>query len=65
MVPDSNDFVYRVQDTRYRNTLGKDKFAEWQTLGKGGSRQSQKIKSENHETYPNKVRKIMKLTHVS
>jgi hypothetical protein len=22
-----NDFVYRVQDTRYRNTLGKDKFA--------------------------------------
>jgi hypothetical protein len=33
------DFVYRVQDTRYRNTLGKDKFAEWQTLGKCGSRQ--------------------------
>jgi hypothetical protein len=32
-----NFFVYRVQDTRYRNTLCKDKFAEWQTLGKGGS----------------------------
>jgi hypothetical protein len=31
------DFVYRVQDTRYRNTLGKDKFVKWQTLGKCGS----------------------------
>jgi hypothetical protein len=28
-----------VQYTRYRNTLGKDIFAEWQTLGKGGSGQ--------------------------
>jgi hypothetical protein len=34
-----NELVYRVQDTRYRNTLGKDMFAEWQTLGKGGARQ--------------------------
>jgi hypothetical protein len=34
-----NELVYRVQDTRHRNTLDKDRFAEWQTLGKGGARQ--------------------------
>jgi hypothetical protein len=34
-----NDLVYRVQDTRYRNTLGKDIFAECRTLGKDGARQ--------------------------
>jgi hypothetical protein len=32
-----NELVYRVQDTRYRNTLGKDTFAEWRTLSKGSS----------------------------
>jgi hypothetical protein len=34
-----NELVYRVQDTRHRRTLGKDMFAECQTLGKGGARQ--------------------------
>jgi hypothetical protein len=34
-----NELVYRVQDTRHRNTLDKDMFAECQTLGKGGARQ--------------------------
>jgi hypothetical protein len=34
-----NELVYRVQDTRHRNTLDKDVFAEWRTLGKGGARQ--------------------------
>jgi hypothetical protein len=34
----SNEPVYRVQDTQHKNTLGKDMFAEWQTLGKGGAR---------------------------
>jgi hypothetical protein len=34
-----NELVYRVQDSRHRNTLGKDIFAECQTLGEGGSRQ--------------------------
>jgi hypothetical protein len=34
-----NEVVYRVQDTRYRNTLDKDVFAECRTLGKGGARQ--------------------------
>jgi hypothetical protein len=33
------DLVYRVQDTRYRITLGKDSFAECRTLGKDGVRQ--------------------------
>jgi hypothetical protein len=32
-----NELVYRVQDTRHRQTLGKDMFAECQTLGKGGA----------------------------
>jgi hypothetical protein len=32
------ELVYRVQHTRHRKTLDKDLFAEWQTLGKGGSR---------------------------
>jgi hypothetical protein len=34
-----NELVYRVQDTRHRNTLGNDIFAECRTLGEGGSRQ--------------------------
>jgi hypothetical protein len=34
-----NELVYRVQDTRHRNTLDKDMFAECQTLDKGGARQ--------------------------
>jgi hypothetical protein len=34
-----NELVYRVQNSRHRNTLGKDIFAECQTLGEGGSRQ--------------------------
>jgi hypothetical protein len=33
-----NELVYRVQDTRHRKTLGKDRFAECETLGKGESR---------------------------
>jgi hypothetical protein len=31
--------LYRVLDTRQRTALGKDEFAECQTLGKGSSRQ--------------------------
>jgi hypothetical protein len=31
--------VYREQDSRHRSTLGKDIFAECQTLDEGGSRQ--------------------------
>jgi hypothetical protein len=34
-----NELAYRVQDTRHRNTLSKDFFAERRTLGKGGARQ--------------------------
>jgi hypothetical protein len=34
-----NELVYRVQGTRHRNTLGKDMFAECQTLDNGGARQ--------------------------
>jgi hypothetical protein len=34
-----NELVYRVQDTRHRNTLGKDIFDERRTLDKGGARQ--------------------------
>jgi hypothetical protein len=33
------ELVYRVQDTRHRETLGKAVVAEWQTLGKEGARQ--------------------------
>jgi hypothetical protein len=33
------ELVYRVWDTRHRETLGKDCFAERQTLGKDGTRQ--------------------------
>jgi hypothetical protein len=33
------ELIYRVQDTRYSQALGKDCFAESQTLGKDGSRQ--------------------------
>jgi hypothetical protein len=32
-----NEPLYRVQDTRHRSVLGKDMFAECQTLGKGPS----------------------------
>jgi hypothetical protein len=32
--------LYRVLNTRHRTALGKDNFAEGQTLGKGGSRQT-------------------------
>jgi hypothetical protein len=35
----SKELVYRVRDTRHRETLGKYFFAEWQTLGKDGARQ--------------------------
>jgi hypothetical protein len=33
------ELVYRVQDTRHIEALGKDSFAERQTLGKEGARQ--------------------------
>jgi hypothetical protein len=33
------DLIYRVQDTRHSQALGKDGFAESQTLGRDGSRQ--------------------------
>jgi hypothetical protein len=33
------ELVYRVRDTRHRDTLGKNVFAEWQTLGKDDARQ--------------------------
>jgi hypothetical protein len=33
------DLIYRVQDTRHNQALGKDCFVESQTLGKDGSRQ--------------------------
>jgi hypothetical protein len=33
------ELIYRVQDTRHRQALGKDCFAKCQTLGKDGSRQ--------------------------
>jgi hypothetical protein len=33
------DLIYRVQNTRYSQALGKNCFAESQTLGKDGSRQ--------------------------
>ena len=34
-----NELVYRVRDTRHKNTLGKESFVECLTLGEGGSRQ--------------------------
>jgi hypothetical protein len=34
-----NEPLYRVQDTWHRSALGKDMFAECQTLGKEGARQ--------------------------
>jgi hypothetical protein len=34
-----NEHVYREQDSRHRNTLGKNLFAECQTLGEGDARQ--------------------------
>jgi hypothetical protein len=33
------ELIYRAQDTRHNQALGKDCFAESQTLGKDGSRQ--------------------------
>jgi hypothetical protein len=33
------ELIYRVHDTRHRQALGKDCFAESRTLGKDGSRQ--------------------------
>jgi hypothetical protein len=50
-----NEVVYRVQDTRHRKTLGKDNFTEWQTLGKGGSRQravSGRSKADGRQPLP-------------
>jgi hypothetical protein len=35
----SKEIIYRVQDTRHSEALGKERFAETQTLGKDGSRQ--------------------------
>jgi hypothetical protein len=37
--PLGKELVYRVLDTRHNEALGKDSFAERQTLGKDGSRQ--------------------------
>jgi hypothetical protein len=34
-----NELVYRVQDTRHRNTLGQVLFAEWRTLDTDDARQ--------------------------
>jgi hypothetical protein len=50
-----NELVYRVQDTQHRKTLGKDTFAECQTLGKGGSRQravSDRSKADGRQSLP-------------
>jgi hypothetical protein len=47
-----NELIYRVQDTRHRTTLGKDMFAECQTLVKEGSRQravSGRPKADGHQ----------------
>jgi hypothetical protein len=47
--------LYRVLNTRYRTTLGKDNFAECQTLGKGGSRQtdvSGRPKADGRQSLP-------------
>jgi hypothetical protein len=37
--PLGKELVYRERDTRHSEALGKDSFAECQTLGKDGSRQ--------------------------
>jgi hypothetical protein len=50
-----NKMVYQVQDTRHRKTLDKDTFAEWQTLGKSGSRQravSDRSKADGRQPLP-------------
>jgi hypothetical protein len=50
-----NELVYRVQDTRQGTTLGKDMFAEWKTLGKGGARQravSGRCKADGSQPLP-------------
>jgi hypothetical protein len=47
--------LYRVLNTRHRTTLGKDNFAEGQTLGKGGSRQtavSGRPKADSRQSLP-------------
>jgi hypothetical protein len=47
--------LYRVLNTRHRTTLGKDNFAECQTLGKGGSRQttvSGRPKADGRQSLP-------------
>jgi hypothetical protein len=44
-----------VLNTRHRTTLGKDNFAECQTLGKGGSRQttvSGRPKADGRQSLP-------------
>jgi hypothetical protein len=46
---------YRVLNTRHRTALGKDKFAECQPLGKGGSRQravSGRPKADGRQSLP-------------
>jgi hypothetical protein len=50
-----NELVYRVQDTRHRRTLGKNMFAECQTLSKGGARQravNGRHKADGHQPLP-------------
>jgi hypothetical protein len=50
-----NELIYRVQDTRHRTTLGKDMFAECQTLGREGSRQravSGRPKADDRQPLP-------------
>jgi hypothetical protein len=50
-----NEPLYRVQDTRHRTPLGKDIFAECQTLGKGGARQravSDRPKADGRQSLP-------------
>jgi hypothetical protein len=47
--------LYRVLNTRHRTALGKDKFAERQTLDKGGSRQravSGRPKADGRQSLP-------------
>jgi hypothetical protein len=49
------ELVYRVQDTRHSEALGKDCFAERQTLGKDGSRQravSSRSKADGRQPLP-------------
>jgi hypothetical protein len=51
--------LYRLLNTRHRTTLGKDNFAERQTLGKGGSRQtavSGRPKADGRQSLPSASR---------